>query len=290
MDPDNEELAKAIAEGTETVAYEGAFLALEESDSPIVSFLPANGKCAMQRLQEQYDASRSAKTSGDNGLPRIARGRRPTGQRSGAGTTTTTRTEEDGRAIYETYKDEAPMEDDVIEGQKYHYVQVVRWKEKCDACHRGMYGTPPGEDLPFRAVKITLPYRRHAARVNKNYAILLATAIMTVFLSMLALYIVVRYVIVKPLQHLQKSARKSGRATTKRALISKPTTSSRTSLTPTIACSATWSMRKISCVTQYEPGRQSGPVGPGQHAAVRNEPRQERLSGQREPRIAHAAE
>ena len=39
--------------------------------------------------------------------------------------------------------------------------------------------------------------------INKNRAILIATAIITVFLAMVALYAIVRYVIVKPLRHLR---------------------------------------------------------------------------------------
>ena len=38
---------------------------------------------------------------------------------------------------------------------------------------------------------------------NWNRALLLATAIITVFLAMIAAYVIVRYVIVKPLQHLR---------------------------------------------------------------------------------------
>ncbi len=40
----------------------------------------------------------------------------------------------------------------------------------------------------------------------KNRAIFLATAVMTVFLSMIASYVIVRYVIVKPLKHLRDTS------------------------------------------------------------------------------------
>jgi signal transduction histidine kinase len=52
-------------------------------------------------------------------------------------------------------------------------------------------------------VKVVMPDKATQEAINLNRAILLATAIMTVFLAMLAAYAIVRYVIVKPLQHLR---------------------------------------------------------------------------------------
>jgi len=49
---------------------------------------------------------------------------------------------------------------------------------------------------------VILPDNTQAA-INENRAILLATAIVTVFLAMIAAYVIVRYVIVKPLKHLR---------------------------------------------------------------------------------------
>jgi len=50
--------------------------------------------------------------------------------------------------------------------------------------------------------KITMPDPTHSG-LNQNRAIFLATAVLTVFLAMIASYIIVRYVIVKPLKHLR---------------------------------------------------------------------------------------
>jgi signal transduction histidine kinase len=97
--------------------------------------------------------------------------------------------------------------------KQYHYYQPVHWKESCNlvGCHSrvrdlgavDVYEAIATEELPFRVVKIVLPYGTTQDAINMNRAILLATAIITVFLAMVALYIVVRYVIVKPLQHLR---------------------------------------------------------------------------------------
>ena len=53
-------------------------------------------------------------------------------------------------------------------------------------------------------VKVVMPGSSTQKAINWNRAILLATAIMTVFLAMLAAYAIVRYVIVKPLDHLRE--------------------------------------------------------------------------------------
>ena len=52
-------------------------------------------------------------------------------------------------------------------------------------------------------VRVVMPDGLTKKAINWNRAILLATAIMTVFLAMLAAYLIVRYVIVKPLEHLR---------------------------------------------------------------------------------------
>ena len=50
---------------------------------------------------------------------------------------------------------------------------------------------------------ITIPDGGTQKAINDNRAIFLATAIVTVFLAMIASYVIVRYVIVKPLKHLR---------------------------------------------------------------------------------------
>ena len=52
-------------------------------------------------------------------------------------------------------------------------------------------------------VEMILPDAETQAALNWNRAILLATAIVTVFMAMIASYVIVRYVIVKPLKHLR---------------------------------------------------------------------------------------
>lgn len=106
---------------------------------------------------------------------------------------------------------------------EYHYYQPVRWRSSCAGCHkyRGVIGdaatgadgrqaTQPrtllaDSDL-MAVVKVVMPDSTTRKAINWNRAILAATAIMTVFLAMLVAYAIVRYVIVKPLEHLRDVA------------------------------------------------------------------------------------
>lgn len=102
------------------------------------------------------------------------------------------------------------------DGGEYHYYQPIRWKTSCRSCHeyRGVIREPPpgaAADRPRYAendlmavAKVVMPDAATRKAINRNRAILLATAIMTVFLAMLVAYAIVRYVIVKPLAHLRE--------------------------------------------------------------------------------------
>jgi two-component system, NarL family, sensor histidine kinase BarA len=98
------------------------------------------------------------------------------------------------------------------DNQEYHYYQPVRFRQDCALCHeyRGVVGAAGGErprladgDL-MAVVKVVMPDAVTRKAINWNRAILLATAIITVFLAMLVAYAIVRYVIVKPLEHLRE--------------------------------------------------------------------------------------
>jgi two-component system sensor histidine kinase BarA len=97
------------------------------------------------------------------------------------------------------------------DNQEYHYYQPIRFRQDCALCHeyRGTVGAA-GAGRPKLAegdlmavVKVAMPDSVTRKAINWNRAILLATAIITVFLAMLVAYAIVRYVIVKPLEHLR---------------------------------------------------------------------------------------
>ncbi|MFM8953014.1 MAG: ATP-binding protein [Planctomycetaceae bacterium] len=97
---------------------------------------------------------------------------------------------------------------------EYHYYQPIRARKSCLICHEsrgvatGAGATPAAtayaEGDLMAVVKVVMPNQTTRKAINWNRAILLATAIMTVFLAMLAAYAIVRYVIVKPLAHLRE--------------------------------------------------------------------------------------
>jgi two-component system, NarL family, sensor histidine kinase BarA len=61
--------------------------------------------------------------------------------------------------------------------------------------------TTPGELMAV--VEIAIPNRTTQTAMNWNRVFLITTAMLTVFMAMVAAYVIVRYVIVKPLKHLR---------------------------------------------------------------------------------------
>jgi two-component system sensor histidine kinase BarA len=88
---------------------------------------------------------------------------------------------------------------------EYQLFAAVTAQKACAECHRQMVASDAKikEGDLMRVVKITLPLKATREAVARNNAILLATAIGTAFLAMLAAYAIVRYVIVKPVLHLK---------------------------------------------------------------------------------------
>jgi signal transduction histidine kinase len=108
-------------------------------------------------------------------------------------------------------------------GEEYRYYQPVRVKRICWTCHstlgpwggfdpRRVTGELGGMPSPPRlevgdllsVVQVSIPNGRTQAAVNKYFGLLLAVAIITGFLALVAFYVVIRYVIIHPLQHLRQ--------------------------------------------------------------------------------------
>jgi two-component system, NarL family, sensor histidine kinase BarA len=83
----------------------------------------------------------------------------------------------------------------------YRYYGAVRASESCIKCHR--HDQAKVGDLIGMA-KISFPVTTTEKSMAWNNAILLATAVGTAFLAMVAAYAIVRYVIVKPVLHLKE--------------------------------------------------------------------------------------
>jgi signal transduction histidine kinase len=114
---------------------------------------------------------------------------------------------------------------ELLGSDEYRYFEPIRAQESCLLCHNSALGgagiddhgtgisvdgrptsslSPPLSAGDVIAIaKVTIPYARRQHRLDENWALLWATAILTVFLGMLTSYAIVRYVIVKPLRHLR---------------------------------------------------------------------------------------
>ena len=101
----------------------------------------------------------------------------------------------------------------VAGGSQYEYYQPVYAEESCVLCHNALRGgmdpsgavptAPLTEGDLMAIVQVTIPNAPMQAVLNWNRAILISTAIITAFLAVLASYLIIRYVIVKPLRHLR---------------------------------------------------------------------------------------
>jgi signal transduction histidine kinase len=89
-------------------------------------------------------------------------------------------------------------------GEQYVYYRPVYAQAFCIRCHKVMTGPPDLAEGQLMAVaKVTISNVATRTEQAWNKAILYAFAIGITFLAMLAAYVIVRYVIVKPLKHLR---------------------------------------------------------------------------------------
>ena len=96
--------------------------------------------------------------------------------------------------------------------EKYIYYTPMIFNSTCMLCHLSDQGSLElaGEaaveqldETPIAFFRIELPQAEAKNAITQARAILMTVAIVTVFISMMALYLIVRYVIVKPLRHLR---------------------------------------------------------------------------------------
>ena len=100
---------------------------------------------------------------------------------------------------------EAFWQTEVKDPPQYRYYAQVPALETCVNCHKEHNQNPnlkEGEVLGI--VKISYPLAKINKDLSWNNAILLATAIITTAMAWFATYVIVRYVIVKPVLHLKE--------------------------------------------------------------------------------------
>ncbi len=232
-DPELRKQLKDMATELEDLVYQGDFIALEDPTPEHVQLanhweaehlpeLRARYREQMAGARRAMEVAQLAESGRVEGTvsPSPTAGESET-DRSGSLLPPNTEMAETGdeSKIYDTYKGLPPVSIDRTMRRRgeYHYYQPVYWKESCLSCHirihaeyLGELANTPNPDpqeviarMPFRVVRIILPNHPTRVVISRIRSFLIAMGIVTVFLAMIALYIVVRYVIVKPLQHLQ---------------------------------------------------------------------------------------
>jgi signal transduction histidine kinase len=97
------------------------------------------------------------------------------------------------------------------DGRVFQYVQAVLFQPDClnSGCHEklrqdvfGRWAAPRVGDLAL-AVVVKQPMDRTDQQLNRNRAILISTALVTAILAMLASWVIVKYIVVKPVKHLR---------------------------------------------------------------------------------------
>jgi signal transduction histidine kinase len=116
------------------------------------------------------------------------------------------------------------IEDDFTFDQNYVYYAPIIFKQKCIYCHEPMGSEveilaaiesdaspeeleeiklAAREQAPLTFLRIKLDYEQAKSAITRNRAILISVAIVTAVFSVVACWLIVRYVVMKPLKHLQ---------------------------------------------------------------------------------------
>lgn len=102
------------------------------------------------------------------------------------------------------YDELGPVSDDdsAPRGGWYVYYHVVQFPEKCMMCHPRdvRYAT---EEIPFRVVKVKIPYRQTQVISATTLALMIAIAMLTITCAFLFVHWVFKNIVLDPLQHLQ---------------------------------------------------------------------------------------
>ncbi len=85
-----------------------------------------------------------------------------------------------------------------------HYYGAIRAHKKCMECHHNKNHPNLAENDLMAIVHIRMPTKAIEDAVHLNRAVLMATAFVTALLIMFGSYVIVRYVIVKPVKHLKE--------------------------------------------------------------------------------------
>jgi two-component system, NarL family, sensor histidine kinase BarA len=102
------------------------------------------------------------------------------------------------------YEEAGPVTDDdsAPDGGWYVYYHVIQFPDKCIMCHPRdvRYAT---EEIPFRVVKVKIPYRQTQVVSATTLALMIAVAMLTITCAFLFVHWVFKNIVLNPLRHLQ---------------------------------------------------------------------------------------
>ena len=107
--------------------------------------------------------------------------------------------------------EESEVVEIVADENKYDEYAPVVLRESCRSCHNREADARLKDDDLIGMVKLTFPLKTTQKLLAINKAVLVATAFVTTVLAILAVYAIVRYVIVKPVLHLKDVSDKIAR-------------------------------------------------------------------------------
>jgi signal transduction histidine kinase len=219
-EPARKELVKEVVEDVQLQKYRAEFLTLDDSASAVgitraedpLGYIPQEWVSAPSDEEERaiLKELREKLRQQQDELAEQASEERGTAASAQPAQTL----EQFKRKDFEpVFADRRVVRDDNPDHGEYHYYQPVYWGTRCIECHRELSGAHAfpaadqgavlNEDTMFRVVKVTIDDKKIRSAIAWTRAILITAGIVTVFLSMVGLYMIVRYVIVKPLKHLR---------------------------------------------------------------------------------------
>jgi signal transduction histidine kinase len=116
----------------------------------------------------------------------------------------------DDHETFEKLRDNPELlEQDRSSGGKFYYYAAIRMTNKCLACHpldeeKADMGVEMKPNMFYGAIRIELDRQAIEEGVNLSRAILISNALVTSLLVMAGSYLIVRYVVVKPVKHLKE--------------------------------------------------------------------------------------
>ncbi len=95
----------------------------------------------------------------------------------------------------------------------YVYYHVIHFPESCFPCHQKFKGAQ-AEEIPFRAVKVLIPYAQTQVASTTTLAVMISIAMVTIAATLAVVHWVIRRLVLFPLQHLRSVSDEISRGNT----------------------------------------------------------------------------